>query len=342
MRNPVTMDFGQAGDAYKWTRDRVDAVTAPLPDLSNPVSEGLDAGLDHIVKAALDATGLMGMLEKVTGNLPALTAAAREWQEQAREMRAVAADLRAGAAPLAEDWHGDASASFAAYMGEVVEGIDATAADMEQVAQIIGQAAAECRLAEELVIGIIREAIETLIVSLAVMVVIDIVTVGLATIVEALVAEAEIAVFIARVEKVSVDLAKALRTLQKAVRELRTVERNRKGLQKATEAAKAVRKFGKSPLKAGWGVLKNADDLPMAERLVRAGVQIGVKEVFSPVKGGTKAVIGAGLGAGDFTGLIGDALDEDRNVDTVTGALDGPEHQQPYRVPRTRIQEAFG
>ncbi|MFF0298057.1 WXG100 family type VII secretion target [Kitasatospora sp. NPDC004614] len=335
-------DFGQVGEAYKWTRDRVDVITAPLPDLSNPVSEGLDAGLDHIVKAALDATGLMGMLEKVTGNLAELTAAAQEWQAQAKEMRAIAADLRAGAAPLAEDWRGDASVSFAGYMGEVVESIDATAADMEQVAQIIGQGAAQCQLAENLVIGIIREAIETLIVSLAVMVVIDIVTVGLATIVEALVAEAEIAIFIARVEKVSVDLAKALRTLQKAVKDLRTIDRNRKGLQKATEAAKAVRKMGKKPLKAGWGVIKNADDLPLEERLLKAGVQIGVKQVFSPIKGGTKAVIGAGIGAGDYGGLLGDTFRDDRNVDTVTGALDGPGKPQPYRVPKNRIEEAFG
>ncbi|MEV4556387.1 WXG100 family type VII secretion target [Kitasatospora sp. NPDC049285] len=338
----ASVDFGQVGDAYKWTRDQVDAVTAPLPDLSNPVSDGLDAGLDHIVKAALDATGLMDVLEKVTGNLAGLTAAAQEWQAQAKEMHAVAADLRAGAGPLAEGWQGAASASFGAYLGQVVEGIDATAKDMEQVAQIISQAAAECKLAEDLIIGIIREAIETLIVSLAAMVIVDIVTVGLATIVDALVVEAEIAVYIARVERVSVKLAEALRDLMRAVKELRTVNRTWKGFKDAKAAAKVVRKIGKKPWKAGLGVLKNPDNLPMEARLLHAGAAIGVKEVFSTIKGGIKAPIALGLGAGGPASVLTDALKDDGNVDALTGALDGPGKQQPYRVPKNRIEEAFG
>jgi len=335
-------DYHQVGDAYKWTRDRVDVFTGPLLDLSNPVSDGLDAGLDHIVKAALEATGMMETLEKVTGNLAKLTSAAQVWQDQAKEMHAVAADLRAGAGPLSDSWQGAASDSFGTYMGQVVEGIDATAKDMEQVAQIIGQAAAECKLAEELIIGIIREAIETLIVSLAAMVIIDIVTVGLATIVDALVVEAEIAVYIARVARVSTKLADALRDMMKAVRELRTVNRTWKGFKDAKAAAKTVRKIGKKPWKAGLGVIKNPENLALEERLVQAGVQIGVKQTFSTIKGGTKAVIGVGIGAGDYGGLLGDTFRDNQNVDTVTAALDGPGHQQPYRVPRTRIEEAFG
>ncbi|GAA2820469.1 hypothetical protein GCM10010441_51010 [Kitasatospora paracochleata] len=331
--------FGGAVDTYEWTRDRVQDALPQLPSFDNPVSEGLDAGLDSIVKAALDATGLMDALEEVTGHLDRLTAASHEWQAQAKAMREVATVLRDGGSRLSGAWEGEASEAFGRHMGMVVEAVDATAADMEQVAQIISQAAAECQLAEQMVIEIIREAIETLIITLAAGVVVDILTLGLATAAEALVVEGEIAIYIARVGQVSRKLETALKELReaiKAMKEARTLGK----FNEARKAAKAVRKLGGKGNR--WKSLKDLATNPSMENLGEYATARGLQSGFGAVKGGVKGGLGLAVGAGDFTGVLTDNLLSDQGLETVARGLDGPPEDAPYRVPRTRIEEAFG
>ncbi|GLW56678.1 hypothetical protein [Kitasatospora phosalacinea] len=331
--------FGDAVDAYRWTRDRVTEQLPPLPSFENPVSEGLDAGLDSVVKAALDATGLMDVLEKVTGDLQALTAAAHEWQAQAKAMQEVAGELRSAGARVDAAWEGAASAAFGAHMTTVVEAVDATAADMAQVAQIISQAAAECQLAEQLIIEIIREAIETLIITLAAGLVVDILTLGLATAAEALIVEGEIAIYIARVGMVSRKLEVALKELHEAIKAMKAA-RTLGSVKKARAAAKAVRKLGGrgNRLGTGWKLIRN----PTTENLGEFATAQVLGQGFGAVKGAVKGGLGAVTGAGDLTGVLTDNLLTDKGLDTVAGALDGPPGDEPYRVPRSRVQEAFG
>jgi len=331
--------FGDAVGAYQWTRDRVQDSLPQLPSIENPVAEGLDAGLDSIVKAALDATGLMDMLEEVTGNLDALTAASHEWLAQSKAMREVANALRAGGTRLEGEWEGEASAAFGRHMGMVVEAIDATAADMEQVAQIINQAAAECQLAEQMVIEIIREAIECLIITLAAGVVVDILTLGLATAAEALIVEGEIAMYIARVGQVSVKLEKALKELHeaiKAMKEARTLGK----FNEARKAAKAVRKLG--GMKNRASSLRELATNPSMANLGEYATARALQSGFGAVKGTVKGGLGVVTGAGDFAGVLTDNLLGDDGLHTIAGALDGPPENAPYRVPKTRIEEAFG
>ncbi|BFV57102.1 hypothetical protein KCMC57_up22060 [Kitasatospora sp. CMC57] len=334
------LSFQRAGDAFKWTRDYVNEPLLPLPEIKNPVADGLDAGLDSVVKAALDATGLMDMLEQVTGNLAGLTAAAEEWQAQAKAMREVATNLRQGGGALSGQWEGAAAEAFGSHMGEIVAAIDGTAADMDQVAQIISQAAAECQMAETMVIEIIREAIETLIITLAASVAIDILTLGLATAAEALVVEGEIAVFIARVGKVSAELEKALQKLWDAVKEIKTAGRTFKSINEARKAAKELRKLGSMANRGK--ALKNAIQSPTMENIGEYVAAKGVKTVFGGLKGGLKGGLGAAIGAGDFGEAVTDGLTGDTNVDAVTGQLAGGPKGTLYRVPTTRIEEAFG
>ncbi|MEU6366623.1 hypothetical protein ABZ876_13020 [Streptomyces sp. NPDC046931] len=332
--------FQQAGDAYKWTRDFVDEPLIPLPEIENPVADGLDAGLDSIVKAALDSTGLMDMLEEVTGNLAGLTAAAHEWQAQAKAMRAVSTALREGGGTLAGQWEGVASNAFGRHMGQVVEAIDGTAKDMDEIAQIISQAAAACQLAENMIIEIIREAIEALIVSLAAMIAVDILTLGLATAADALVAEAEIAVFIARVERVSARLAKTLEELMAAVRKIKEAGKSFRTIKDGLKAAKAVRKIGGMGNRA-----KSIRDLvrsPSMENLGEFAAARGTKAVYGTAKGVIAGGVGLVVGADGPTSAVKDGLSKDPAVDAVTGQLDGRKNEAPYHVPKTRIEEDFG
>ncbi|MGW1255441.1 WXG100 family type VII secretion target [Streptomyces sp. NPDC002513] len=332
--------FQQIGDAYKWTRDFVDEPLIPLPQIENPVADGLDAGLDSIVKAALDSTGLMDMLEEVTGNLAGLTAAAHEWQAQAKAMREVGNALREGGGTLAGQWEGDASDAFGRHMGQVVEAIDGTAKDMDEIAQIISQAAAACQLAENMIIEIIREAIEALIVSLAAMVAVDILTLGLATAADALVADAEITAFIARVEKVSARLAETLDKLMKAVREIKEAGRSFDRIKEGLKAAKAVRKIG------GMGnrttSIKDLVSSPSMENLGEFAAAGGTKAVYGAAKGVIAGGIGVTVGADGPMSAVTDGLSKDPAVDAVAGQLDGRKDEAPYRVPKTRIEEDFG
>ncbi|MDT0469840.1 WXG100 family type VII secretion target [Streptomyces gibsoniae] len=332
--------FQQVGDAYKWTRDFLDEPLIPLPQIENPVADGLDAGLDSIVKAALDSTGLMDMLEEVTGNLAGLTAAAHEWQAQAKAMQTVSNTLRAGGATLAGQWEGEASNAFGRHMGQVVEAIDGTAKDMDQIAQIISQAAAACQLAENMIIEIIREAIEALIVSLAAMVAVDILTLGLATAADALVADAEITAFIARVERVSARLAKTLEKLMEEVREIKAAGKSFSTIKKGLQAAKAVRNIG-----AIGNRTKSIRDLvssPSMENLGEFAAASGTKAVYGVAKGVIAGGVGAVVGADGPMSAVTDGLSKDPAVDAVTGQLDGRKDEAPYRVPKTRIEEDFG
>ncbi|GAA3025025.1 hypothetical protein GCM10020229_40390 [Kitasatospora albolonga] len=334
------VSFAEAGAAYKWTRDFVSTPFEALPSFTNPVSEGLDAGLDEFVKGALDFLGLMDMLEEVTGELETLTNAAQEWQAQAKAMQEVANELRSGGSALSGQWEGAASAAFGGHMGKVVEAVEATAADMNETAKIISQAAEACELAENLVIGLIREAIEVLIATMAAMILVDIITLGAATVVNALVVEAEVSVYVLRIASVSRKLATTLGKLMDAVRKIQTAGKSFKNIREGLKAAKAVRKIGGAGNR--FGTARDLITNPNIGTLGEFATAQAVKAGFGAVKGGIATGVGLGIGAGDFGGVLTDTAKDDAAIDAATGALDGGEHAKPYRVPQTRVEEAFG
>ncbi|GAA4851035.1 WXG100 family type VII secretion target [Kitasatospora terrestris] len=322
--------------AYKWTRDYLKEPLLPIPEIHNPAQGAIDGALDDAVRWTLEKTGLLEMLEKVTGNASALTAAAQQWQAQAQATRDVAAELRRGGDELAEQWHGEASAAFGGHMGQVVEAIDATAEDMAQTAQLLSGAAAECKLAEDMVVEIIREAIEWILVTIAVGIVADILTLGLATVVDALVVEAEMLVFIARVEKVSVTLARKLRTLRRLIKQMREAEKLGEKIKKANSARKMIgrmRKGGKSFKDPSTWMNPYKSPERFLTMTALKGFQGAVAEP------GFKAVTGL---TGTPTAPIGDAINSDTNIDAVTHQFDGERPAPAYHVPKTRIEEAFG
>jgi hypothetical protein len=320
------------GAGYSWARSSGEQSFPALPRVSNPPDHGLDAGLDHIVKVALDKTGLMGKLEEVTGKLDELTNAALEWQAQAKAMQGVAQALRNGAVSLSGEWEGQASTSFGTHMGRVVAAIDGTAADMNQTATLISRAASECKTAEDTIVELIREAIKMLAETLAGMVIIDIVTLGIATIADALVAEAEIAVFIARVARVSEELSEKLAELMRVVKEIRTFGGE---LKDGLQAAKAVRQIG-GLVSTGKAIGTMARSPSMAHLGEVLATQ-GIKHYNEILKVGASP-----LGKGDVVGALKEGLTSDTNVDAVKRQIDSEPAETPYRVPESDIRETFG
>ncbi|MEV0092607.1 hypothetical protein [Streptomyces sp. NPDC050738] len=311
---------GSAASAYGWVRQETAQLIA-VPDVESNPPHGLDAGLDDAIKWFLEKVGLLDELEKVTGMPSQLTAAAHEWTAQGKAMLAVADGLRSAATALPTAWEGDSSEAFGHGMGEFVEAIEGTGKEMGETASILSRAAAECKLAEDTIIAIIREAIEWAAMTIAAMVITDILTLGLATLVDGLVAEAEVAVFLARVEKVSTTLAKSLEELMKAVRELKKGEK----AWKAVKAANEVRKLG--------GMMGNS--LKGMEKVV--GIAVGSQfksHVIAPLVNAT-----TGLPEVSLT----DPVKEGGSF--LAGAIDRdgkPVAPEPYRVNQRSIEEDFG
>ncbi len=211
-----------------------------LPRPAEPAEPLLAHTLDGVVRRVVEATHLLDAVRKVTGRPEELSGAAEQWLRQAVAMAAVAKALRAGAAGLAPQWEGAAAEAFGAHMGRVVEAVDAAAAASARTAAVLATAAVECRQAERTVLAIVREAIEWMLAELAIWAVLDLVTVGLATLAQALVSTAQIAAVLARVDRVCVQLGLILRQLDLAVRELRQAEKAAGALRKAAEARRAA------------------------------------------------------------------------------------------------------
>ncbi|MEV4557580.1 WXG100 family type VII secretion target [Kitasatospora sp. NPDC049285] len=370
--------YGGGSSAYDWAHAQVQQAMDQLQPAEHPSRGGLGGMLDEAVEYALKESGLIEMLEKVTGNLAELNAAAEEWQAQAGAVQQVAAELRGGAVPVSQAWEGQASDSFGGHMGEVADALDQTAEGMRQTAQIINSAAQECAAAEGMVVEIISEAIEALIASLAAEAVIAVVTAGIGLIADALITEAEITVFVARVARVSTELAQKLEELLKALKELGSAVKAVKNLQTARSALAKVKEVKTAVQglrdfeEGGDGLGKLAGDAfrnrsldgvgsGLKDFAVRQAVRQGdefvtgkAEDAFSSALGlddgaerGDGTVKGAFAAAGrSALGVAKETVLGDTNRNAVTEELlhdTGLERDPaPYRVDTTRIEAAFG
>ncbi|WP_246193163.1 WXG100 family type VII secretion target [Kitasatospora atroaurantiaca] len=319
-------------DAYSWARQHNRQEFPAVPEAKSPDRSGISGALDEAVEWTLEKTGVLTWLEKVTGAPELLTEAAKAWHDRAVDMQQVADDLRTGATQLSEDWQGQASDSFARHTGEIVTAVDATAEDMSQTAQILGQAAKECELAEETVIHLISELIEMLIAQLATSFILDLVTFGMATVVDALVSGAEVAVYIERIGVVSERLATVLKDLMKAIKELKEAQRAGKPIKEILQQARKVRSAAadvRKTAKALSGKEGKEEGLSLLQRqalkLPQKAVEHGLKEVGLDRK---------------WKGPLKDyAMDETGRRSLLDN---GDEAPPAYHVDRSRIEEAFG
>ncbi|GAA2148230.1 hypothetical protein GCM10009760_39960 [Kitasatospora kazusensis] len=366
--------------AYDWAQATPPTPMAPIPEATHPSRGGLGGMLDEAVQYALEKSGLMDELEKVTGDLAQLNAAAQEWQAQAKAAQLAAEELRGRVQPLAGQWSGTASDSFGNHMGQVVEALDSTADCMLQTAQIIGQCAQECALAEGMVIEIISEAIEALIASLAAEAVIAVFTAGIGVIADALLTEGEIAVYVARVARVSTKLAETLEKLLMALKKLGSAVKTARSIgdaKKAMDALKEVKTAAQGLRdfeQGGDGLGKLAKDAwkdksmagvgdGLKDFAVRKGVSYADGKLTGLAQDGIDNVLGISpddqVQTGDlsFKGLAGAAgksalgvakegLMSGTNKSAVEGELGhdlGIETEPaPYRVDTSRIESAFG
>lgn len=313
--------------AYNWINQPLFDINLPihLPHPVKAAENALDGAIDSAVHGILEATGLISILQQVTGKPEALAQAADIWLAQAQQTKAVADELRQSARPLPQEWQGLASAAFGQHLGQFVNALDSMAGDMGTAAQILNQAAQECQVAEDLVNEIIREAIEFAVATLAATAIADIFTFGLATIAGGIAEGAEMTAFVARAAQVSTKLAEVLEKLLGTLKDLKALK-EAEGTWKAFKAfrqAKGIFQAAKA-LKEGDGALLATNRaLHFATGAVKSGLAapaLGLVGLKPDLAGGAKDILTSadGLGADATT------------IDALTGT---GQPADPYHLP---------
>jgi WXG100 family type VII secretion target len=317
--------------AYNWINQPLFTLDLPvhLPHPIKKAENALDGAIDSTVRDILQATGLLSILQQVTGTPQPLAQAADVWLSQAHQTKAVADELRQAARPLPQAWQGAASAAFGNHLGQLVGALDSMAADMGTTADILNQAAQECQVAEDLVNEIIREAVEFALATLAATAVADIFTFGLATIAGAVAEGAEMTAFVARAAQVSTKLAEVLEKLVGTLKELKTLKETQ-GFWTAFKEFRQAKGFFRAydALKDGDGALLASNRaLHFATAAVKSGIAAPALSLVGlspdPIGGAKDILTGSdGLGATATT------------IDAVTGT---GKPADPYHLPDGKL-----
>ncbi len=238
--------YDQADAAYRTAKSAVEQVpgvkTAEaaykrVDQVTSWIDDHVDAMIAPVVKGLLEASGLLGILETVTGKPDQLTSAAQVWKAQGEQVAGVIEQIADGMAPLSEAWSGEASDAFGGYMLGVCEELASMAVDMADVAKVLDSAAAASQLAEDLIIDIIVEVVEMIIATFIASKVADLFTMGLAEAADAAAIAAEAAAGAARALSVAQKLA---RVLEKIAQILEKVSKNLKRVSKELHGFKKV------------------------------------------------------------------------------------------------------
>jgi uncharacterized protein YukE len=198
---------------YPWTTTPPPAIPAPPAEVPAAGRGPVGAVLDSAVGWVLGHAGLLGQLERVTGDGAALHGTAECWRDAAVRIRDVSVVLREGGAAVGAAWDGEASEAFGAAMGTYVAVVDDLCGNAAAIADVLNRAAVACVLAERVVVEIVADAAAWVAAELAVSALAGAVTLGLATVAGAVAESATLALFVDRAAAVSAGLAVTLEEL---------------------------------------------------------------------------------------------------------------------------------
>jgi len=192
---------------------------ANLSPTGNWLTSGITEAVDWIMQHVPE---LSKLLDDVTGDVHALNTAAETWHSAGTRMNAVIAEMKQNARKLPATWSGQASESFGTFMGNVTRALEILVSTMGQTQKILQEAAAEADFAFQTISTIVTEVVEWV----AGNILVDVVTAGLATGVEALASGGFIADKLVEAEQAASKLASVLRVLERVLKTLRTADLN--------------------------------------------------------------------------------------------------------------------
>lgn len=136
--------------------------------------------VEEVVRGIIKQFGLEDDLEKVSGDNEKLQEAAKDYRQAARDLRGVVEDLEAERKLLLKKWEGEAANGFEAKSKAFEGAIKGEADDLDTVAELLETAAEACAEAEQLMIELFDEIIETVIAMAATAALLSVVTAGAA------------------------------------------------------------------------------------------------------------------------------------------------------------------
>ncbi|MFE9441161.1 WXG100 family type VII secretion target [Streptomyces sp. NPDC006602] len=288
---------GAAVDAYSKVNDWMSPLSGLLDELMRPLVEPLAE-----------------QLEFVTGDPEGLQSAADLWAKQADELRDLIADQRRDRADLVHEWSGDAADAFMNELVDLEKEFEAEAADMDATAELLREAAEECRMIQDMVETVIRELIEWALITLAASAAFAVLTAGISAAAGAAAAAAEGSLAATRIASLVARLASALRKIADAMK-----------------ALKAVAKTNRFSTAKPW-TWKHVGDLKTADGLSAFAAHRVVKHTGKAVLGAV-GLTGDPVGQTEQEGLVGAAgIGADEVDDRLAGS----------RAPSTSAREELG
>ncbi|MGP4002347.1 WXG100 family type VII secretion target [Streptomyces sp. 8N706] len=280
-------------------------------DWSNPLSSVIDDAIKGIIREfELDA-----WLEKVSGDNELLMQRAVDWKAAARDMRSVVDDMVAERRILQSSWSGEAADAFAKHMTGVEAALLGEADDMDTIAELLEAAAAECALAEELMVTLIVELVEAIIVYLTAGALLSILTAGASAAIGAAISGANVAMRVAKAARITAKLADKLSDLAKRIQALKKARKLQKELKKLGGKKKDPDAYRNALNgKAKWngkvsGLPRTAFDHYVRDKPLGSADEYAKYVAYKKSKKVARGVGMVAAGAGDVTEL-GDPLSE--------------------------------
>jgi uncharacterized protein YukE len=257
--------------------------------ISGPFSETLD----EIIRGIIKQFGLEDDLEKVSGDNEALIETAAAYRQAARDLRGVVQDLEVERTTLLKQWSGEAADAFRAKSLAFERALDGEAEDMDTAATLLETAADACATAEQLMIDLITEIIETALAAAATTAILSLLTAGAAAAIGPLITAAGIAQKALKAVRITAGLADKLSDLAKGLKAIRRAEKLATELKKlgaGKKKAEDAYRMGLARYRGKVDGVEAGNQSDLAQYVAYQATKRGIK------KGIVTPVVGQGVG----------------------------------------------
>ncbi|MBT2413091.1 WXG100 family type VII secretion target [Streptomyces sp. ISL-12] len=245
--------------------------------------------MDQIVRGIIKQFGLEDDLEKVSGDNEKLTETAADYRQAARDLRGVVQDLQAERNALLTRWSGDAADAFSKKSLAFEKALGGEADDMDTVATLLETAAEACATAEQLLIDLIVEIIETVVAAAATTAILSLLTAGAAAAIGPLITAAGVAQKALKAVKITANLADKLSDLAKRLKAIKRAEKLATELKKlgaGKKQAEDAYRMGLARYRGKVDGVEAGNQADLAQYAAYQAAKRGVKQgIVTPIVG---------------------------------------------------------
>ncbi|MEU4655662.1 WXG100 family type VII secretion target [Streptomyces sp. NPDC023723] len=245
--------------------------------------------MDEIVRGIIKQFGLEDDLEKVSGDNEKLAKTAADYRQAARDLRGVVQDLQAERNTLLTQWSGEAADAFSKKSLAFEKALDGEADDMDTVAMLLETAAEACATAEQLMIDLIVEIIETVVAAAATTAILSLLTAGAAAAIGPLITAAGVAQKALKAVKITANLADKLSDLAKSLKAIKRAEKLATELKKlgaGKKKAEDAYRMGLARYRGKVDGIEAGNQADLAQYVAYQAAKRGVKKgIVTPVVG---------------------------------------------------------